>query len=75
MWGEESGTAHHGFPGKDFKKELANLGILGKIDAVHAIGHNKIVIVDREITVSGQMTRDATNTWRNLKSLTSVQLL
>jgi hypothetical protein len=36
MRGEKSGTTHHGFSGKNIEKELANLGIPVKIDAVHA---------------------------------------
>ena len=53
MRGEKSDTTHHGFSGKNFKKELANLGIPVKIDAVHAIAHNKIVIIDGEAVITG----------------------
>jgi len=53
MRGEQSGTTHYGFSGKNFKKELANLGIPVKIDAVHAIAHNKIVIIDGETVITG----------------------
>ena len=53
MRGEKGGTTHHGFSGKNFKKELVNLGIPVKIDAVHAIAHNKIVIIDREAVITG----------------------
>ena len=53
MRGEKSGTTHYGFSGKHFKKELANLGIPVKIDAVHAIAHNKIVIIDGEAVITG----------------------
>jgi len=53
MRGEQSGTTHHDFSGKNFKKELTNLGIPVKIDAVHAIAHNKIVIIDGEAVITG----------------------
>ena len=53
MRGEQSGTTHHDFSGKNFKKELTNLGIPVKIDAVHAIAHNKIVIIGGEILITG----------------------
>jgi phosphatidylserine/phosphatidylglycerophosphate/cardiolipin synthase-like enzyme len=53
MRGEKSGTTHHGFSGKNFKKELTNLGIPVKIDAGHAIAHNKIVIIDGEAVITG----------------------
>ena len=52
MRGEQSGTTHHDFSGKNFKKELTNLGIPVKIDAVHAIAHNKIVIIDGETVIT-----------------------
>lgn len=32
---------------------LANAGISVKIDAAHAIAHNKVVIIDREIVITG----------------------
>ena len=50
---EESGPTHHGFSGKNVKKELTNLGIPVKIDAVHAIAHNKIVIIGGETGITG----------------------
>ena len=53
MRGEQSGTTHHDFSGKNFQKELTNLGIPVKIDAVHAIAHNKIVIIDGEAVITG----------------------
>jgi phosphatidylserine/phosphatidylglycerophosphate/cardiolipin synthase-like enzyme len=53
MRGEKSGTTHHGFSGKNFEKELTNLGIPVKIDAVHAIAHNKIVVIDGETIITG----------------------
>jgi phosphatidylserine/phosphatidylglycerophosphate/cardiolipin synthase-like enzyme len=53
MRGEKSGTTHNGFSRKNFKKELTNLGIPAKIDAVHAIVHSKIVIIGGEIVITG----------------------
>jgi phosphatidylserine/phosphatidylglycerophosphate/cardiolipin synthase-like enzyme len=53
MRGEQSGTTHHGFSGKNFEKELANLGIPVKIDAVHVIPHNKIMIIDGGTVITG----------------------
>jgi len=53
MRGEKSGTTHHGFSGKNFEKELINLGIPVKIDAQHAIAHNKVMIIDGETVITG----------------------
>ena len=53
MQGEESGTTHHGFSGKNFEKELANLGIPFKIDAVQAIAYSKNMIIDGETVITG----------------------
>ena len=53
MWGEKSGTTHHGFSGKNVEKELTNLGIPVKRDAQHAIVHSKIVIIDGETVITG----------------------
>lgn len=32
---------------------LANAGITTKIDAAHAIAHNKVMVIDREIVITG----------------------
>ena len=53
MRGEESGTTHNGFSGKNVEKELTNLGIPVKRDAQYAIVHSKIVILDGETVITG----------------------
>lgn len=40
----------HKYSSADF---LANSGILTRIDAVHAIAHNKIIIIDNEVVITG----------------------
>jgi phosphatidylserine/phosphatidylglycerophosphate/cardiolipin synthase-like enzyme len=32
---------------------LANAGIITKIDAAHAIAHNKVIIIDNETVITG----------------------
>jgi len=42
-----------GFLRKGIPSGLANAGISTKIDAAHVIAHNKVMIIDREIVITG----------------------
>jgi phosphatidylserine/phosphatidylglycerophosphate/cardiolipin synthase-like enzyme len=37
---------------------LANAGITTKIDAAHAIAHNKVMIIDKEIVITGSFSAE-----------------
>jgi phosphatidylserine/phosphatidylglycerophosphate/cardiolipin synthase-like enzyme len=69
MRGEQSATTHHRISGKNFKKELANLGIPVKIDDVHAIAHNKIVIIDGETIITGSFNFTKSTEENNAENL------
>jgi len=48
---------------------LANSGILTRIDAAHAIAHNKVMIIDSEIIITGSFNFSRAADEKNAENL------
>ena len=48
---------------------LANSGILTRIDAAHAIAHNKVIIIDSEIIITGSFNFSRAADEKNAENL------